>query len=358
MTKENTARTILLIEDNPEMRENTSEILELAGYHVITAENGKKGVDLALKHLPEMVICDVMMPVLDGYGVLHILAKNPKTASIPFIFLTAKAEKEDFRKGMNLGADDYITKPFSESELLDAISMRFSKSEALRKDFDKTVEGLNDFMTRAESFDALIKLTGDRKCKPYKKKELIFSEGNYPNGIYFVNKGKVKTYKVNEDGKEYITGLYKDGDFIGYTAVLEDSNFTESAAALEDSDVCQIQRQDFLTLLYSNREVANKFIKLLSDNLIEKEERLLSLAYNSVRKRVAEALLMLRNRYMQEGSNEFSIHISREDLSNIVGTATESLIRTLSDFKDEGMIELKAGQVRILDPRKLEHMKF
>lgn len=351
-------RTILLIEDNPEMRENTSEILELAGYKVIAAENGKKGVDLALKHLPDMVICDVMMPVLDGYGVLHILAKNPKTASIPFIYLTAKAEKEDFRKGMNLGADDYITKPFSDSELLDAISMRFAKSDALKKEFERTEEGLNEFMSRAESFDALIKLTGDRKCKPYKKKELIFSEGSYPAGIYFVNKGKVKTFKVNEDGKEYITGLYKEGDFIGYTAVLEDSNFTESAAALEDAEVCQIQRQDFLTLLYSNREVANKFIKLLSDNLIEMEERLLSLAYNSVRKRVAEALLMLRERYKQGGSDDFSIHISREDLSNIVGTATESLIRTLSDFKDEGMIELKAGQVKILDHRKLEHMKF
>lgn len=351
-------KSILLIEDNLEMRENTSEILELAGYQVISAENGKTGVDMATRNQPDLIVCDVMMPELDGYGVLHILGKNPKTAGIPFIFLTAKAEKEDFRKGMNLGADDYITKPFNDVELLDAIEMRFRKTDLLRKEFSKDVEGLNDFMNKAESFDALIKLTGDRKVKHYKKKDLIFSEGNYPPGVYFINKGKVKTFKSNEDGKEYITGLYKEGDFIGYTALLEDGNFTESAAALEDSEISLIQRQDFLTLLYTNREVANKFIKLLSDNLIEKEERLLSLAYNSVRKRVAEALLMLRDRYKEENKDEFSIHISREDLSNIVGTATESLIRTLSDFKDEGMIELKAGLVKIVDARKLEHMKF
>ncbi len=351
-------KNILLIEDNPEMRENTSEILELAGYKVSSAENGKIGVDLAIKQSPDLVICDVMMPELDGYGVLHILSKNPKTSGIPFIFLTAKAEKDDFRKGMNLGADDYITKPFSDVELLDAIETRFRKTELLKKEFTRDLEGLSDFMNRAESFDALIKLTGDRKCKMYKKKENIFSEGNHPGGVFFINKGKVKTFKSNEDGKEYITGLYKDGDFIGYTAVLEDSNFTESATALEEAEVCMIQRNDFLTLLYSNREVSNKFIKLLSNDLIEKEERLLSLAYNSVRKRVAEALLMLRARYMESNKDDFSIHISREDLSNIVGTATESLIRTLSDFKDEGLIELKAGQVRILDPRKLEHMKF
>ena len=351
-------KTILLIEDNLEMRENTTEILELAGYKVISAENGKVGVDLAVRHNPDLIICDVMMPELDGYGVLHILSKNSKTSGIPFVFLTAKAEKDDFRKGMNLGADDYITKPFNDVELLDAIETRFRKTELLKKEVARNIDGINEFINKAESFDTLIKLTGDRKCKIYKKKEVIFSEDSHPGGVYFINKGKVKTFKTNEDGKEYITGLYKEGDFIGYLAVLEDDNFTESATALEESEVCLIQRQDFLTLLYSNREVSNKFIKLLTDNLVEKEERLLSLAYNSVRKRVAEALLMLRSRYKEENKDDFSIHISREDLSNIVGTATESLIRTLSDFKEEGMIELKAGQVKILDARRLEHMKF
>jgi len=351
-------KNLLLIEDNPDMRENIAEILELAGYKVVTAENGKIGVELAQKNPPDLIICDVMMPELDGYGVLHILSKNSVTSGIPFIFLTAKAEKEDFRKGMNLGADDYITKPFNDVELLDAIETRLKRSEALKKGNVKNAEELNDFLGQAESIEPLIKLTSDRKCNVIKKKDEVFAEGTYPNGVFFINKGKVKTFKINEDGKEYITGIYTKGDFIGYTAILEDTNFAEGASALEESEVCMVNRQDFLNLIHSNREVANMFIKLLSGNLVEKEDRLLSLAYNSVRKRVAEALVMLHNRNSESTNDINLIQISREDLSNVVGTATESLIRTLSDFKDEGMIALKAGQVKIKDIRKLEHMKF
>ncbi|MEY3344172.1 MAG: hypothetical protein RL090_1856 [Bacteroidota bacterium] len=347
-------KTILLIEDNLDMRENTSEILELAGYKVIAAENGKIGVDSALRSTPDLIICDVMMPELDGYGTLHVLGKNPKTASVPFIFLTAKAEKEDFRKGMSLGADDYITKPFSDSELLNAVETRLRKSETLRKEYDRSVEGINEFFNTAESLDELIKLTGDRKAKTYHKKEVIFQEGNLPNAIYFIGNGRVKTFKTNEDGKEFITGIHETGDFIGYLPMLEGGNFNESAAALDDSEIFAIQKNDFISLIYSNREVANRFIKMISNNLVEKEERMLSLAYNSVRRRVAEALLMLHQRHKDNPN----IQISREDLSNIVGTATESLIRTLSDFKEEGLVELKAGQVRVVDARKLEHMKF
>mgnify|MGYP000663310654 CR=1 FL=1 len=99
-------KKILLIEDNMEMRENTAEILGLANYQVVTAENGKEGVRLAQAEKPDLIICDIMMPELDGYGVLHMLSKTPELASIPFIFLTAKAEKSDHRKGMTMGADD------------------------------------------------------------------------------------------------------------------------------------------------------------------------------------------------------------------------------------------------------------
>ena len=122
---------ILLIEDNPDMRENTAEILELSGYEVTTAENGKIGVDLAQRTKPDLIICDVMMPVLDGYGVLYLLSKDNETAGIPFIFLTAKAERSDFRKGMEMGADDYVTKPFDDVELLNAVESRLRKSNLL-----------------------------------------------------------------------------------------------------------------------------------------------------------------------------------------------------------------------------------
>lgn len=349
-------KTILLIEDNLEMRENTAEILELAKFKVITAQNGKEGVKLADSKKPDLIICDIMMPELDGYGVLHMLGKDPVTASIPFIFLTAKAEKGDYRKGMGMGADDYLTKPFDDTELLNAVETRLRKNEMLKAEFVRTSDGLNDFMTEVSN-DHLVNLSTSRDAKSFKKKEIIYAEGSHPKSIYFVAKGKVKTFKANEDGKEYITGLHKEGEFFGYTSLLEDAPYTDSASVLEESEIVVIPKEDFFTLLYSSRDIAGKFIKILSDNVKEKEDRLLKLAYNSVRKRVAEALIMLRNRYKKEGPENFSMAISREDLAGIVGTATETVIRTLSDFKEEKLIDISGSNITVLNSHKLEGMK-
>lgn len=138
-------KKILLIEDNADVRENTQEILELSGYKVISAENGRVGAALAQTELPDLIICDIMMPELDGYGVLHLLGHSPETATIPFIFLTAKAEKSDMRKGMLLGADDYLTKPFDDVELLQAVEVRLHKNDLLKSKFSRNAEGLNSF---------------------------------------------------------------------------------------------------------------------------------------------------------------------------------------------------------------------
>ncbi|GEO02689.1 transcriptional regulator [Adhaeribacter aerolatus] len=349
---------ILLIEDSQDIRENIAEILTLANYTVLEAENGKVGVELAKAELPDLIICDIMMPQLDGYGVLHMLGKNPATSGIPFIFLTAKSEKEDFRKGMNLGADDYLIKPFDDLELLDAIEMRLKKNQILKVDFQKNAEGLNNFIQEARGLEDLNKLlTDERKISQVRKKQPLFAEGNYPNALFFLNKGKVKTYKTNAEGREYITSLYKAGDFIGYVDLLEDQPYRESAVALEDSEICLIPKEDFFSLLYNNRDVANKFIKILSDNLADKEERLLKLAYNSVRKRVAESLLLVEKQYQQDKGKNFQVTISREDLANIVGASKETVIRTLADFKDEKLIDINGGKIVILNSDKLARLR-
>ncbi|WP_018479234.1 response regulator [Pontibacter roseus] len=351
-------KKILLIEDNQEIRENTAEILSLANYEVIEAENGKVGVDLAKKENPDLIICDIMMPQLDGYGVLHMLSKNTTTSSIPFIFLTAKSEKEDFRKGMNLGADDYLTKPFDDLELLDAVEMRLKKNEILKTEFQKSVQGIDNFIQEAKGYEELNKLISDkRKVTIFRKKQHLFSEGNYPNNLYFLNKGRIKAYKSNEEGREYITNLYKDGDFIGYLDLMEEKAYRESAMALEESEVYIIPKEDFFTLLYQNRDVAGKFIKILADNLADKEERLLKLAYNSVRKRVAEALLLVEKQYKEDPNYKSEVSITREDLASIVGASKETVIRTLADFKDENLIDTRGSKITILNATKLERMR-
>lgn len=121
-------KTILIIEDEPEMRRNLATILRLEKYHPVAAENGRAGVEAALKEKPDLILCDVMMPELDGYGVIRELRANKATEATPFIFLTAKGEKPDIRSGMNLGADDYLTKPVAKADLLDAISSRLKRA--------------------------------------------------------------------------------------------------------------------------------------------------------------------------------------------------------------------------------------
>lgn len=349
-------KTILLIEDNLEVRENTAEILELAGYRVVTAENGKVGVEAAMQQKPDLIICDIMMPVLDGYGVLHLLRKNEQLQNIPFIFLTAKAERTDFRKGMDMGADDYITKPFTDIELLNAIERRLQKVELLKKEYAADIHGLHDFMRDAGREDALKALSEDRNVNHYKKKQLIYSEGNHPLRLYFVQKGKVKTFKSNDDGKELTVGLFREGDFFGYISLLENTVYKETAEAMEESEVAIIPRDEFEALINENPEVTRRFIRMLASNVSEKEDQLIGLAYNSLRKRVADALMTLQRKYHRPGAAPFSIHISREDLANIAGTATESLIRTLSDFRSEKLIDIKDGHIFIINEKKLSSM--
>lgn len=349
-------RKILLVEDNDDVRENTAEILELAGYQVISASEGKAGVEMARIHKPDLIICDIMMPGLDGYGVLHLLSKDAILHSVPFIFLTAKAERSDMRKGMEMGADDYITKPFDKIELLNAVESRLRKSENLRKDFQE-MKGLNEFISEVAGENALKKFMEGRKQNHYRKKDNIYNEGNYPNGLYYIQSGKVKIIKSHTYGKELITDLLKAGDFFGYTSLLEELPYNESAQVLEDAEILFIPKDEVNNFIYGNPAVTRAFIRILTRGVIEKQERLVDIAYSSVRKRASEALIMLEEKYRQSDKDAVSFSFSREDLANMVGTATESLIRTLSDFKEEKLIEIKEGKIHILQREKLRNLK-
>lgn len=343
-------KKILLIEDNLEVRENTEEILSLANYSVVTAPNGKIGVELAQREKPDLIVCDIMMPELDGYGVLHILSKSEDTAPIPFIFLTAKAEKTDIRKGMVLGADDYLTKPFDDTDLLNAIEVRLRKSDMQRKVYEASAEGLDRFIKDAQCILDIKDLGKDKKIKALKKKTSIFSEGDIPLNLYFIKTGAVKTFKSNPDGKELITNIYKNNDFFGFEAILENSNYAESAVTMQDSELIVIPRYDFMIMIQNHPDVSKSFISLLCKKVEEREIQLLNLAYNSVRQRTAEALL--RADTLKDSKS--AIAISRDDLAKMVGTAAESVIRVLSDFKDEGLIETEGAKLKILQPAKLE----
>jgi DNA-binding NarL/FixJ family response regulator len=142
-------KRILVIEDEPEMRRNITTLLRFKEYEPIAAENGRVGVEIARREKPDLILCDVMMPELDGFGVLRALQEDEALASIPFIFLTAKGEKDDLRSGMNLGADDYLTKPVANNELVQAIEARLNRSARQTK---------RDFKPDFSSAEPLVKL--------------------------------------------------------------------------------------------------------------------------------------------------------------------------------------------------------
>lgn len=343
-------KKILIIEDNPDVRENLAEILMLGGYETVTAENGKLGVEKALETLPDLILCDIMMPELDGYGVLHILSRQAKVSDVPFIFLTAKAEKEDFRRGMSLGADDYITKPFDDVALLQTIESRLQKSERLRTASAQNSGSLDRFIDEVRALEAIKHLSDNREVRHFKKKDIIFREGENPRWLFFVESGKVKLYKTSDDGRELIVKIAHPGDFLGFLALFKEDAYPESAAALEDSAVKLIPKSDFAALVFGNRDVNARFIKMLASHVAEREQQLIELAYNSVRKRVAGILVQL---YDQSGPN---VNLLREDLASLAGTAKETLIRTLTDFKNEGLIDIQDGAISILKTDKLRQL--
>ena len=172
----------------------------------------------------------------------------------------------------------------------------------------------------------------------------------------YVVTGKVRTFKVNKDGKEFVTGLHGEGDFVGYMGLLENGRAMETAEALEDTEVAPIPREDLLALLYKDRDVSIRFIKMLAHDVKEKEQHLLHLAYASVRQRVAQALLRVHERYADREGGELGVKISREDLASIVGTATESLIRCLTDLKEEGLIASEGRDIHMVNKAGLEKL--
>lgn len=343
---------ILVIEDQEDVRENIVELLELSNYEVSSAPNGKEGIKKALNAPPNLILCDIMMPEMDGYEVLYLLSKNPTTASLPFIFLTAKAEKADFRKGMNMGADDYITKPFEEMELLGAIERRIKKYGELSQ-----ATSVDEFMQQAARYQNIEELEKERKSQHFKKKDIIYREGDFGNFVYKIRKGKIKTYRINEDGKEFIYDIKKEGEFLGERSMIQDTTRTEFAEAMEDTELILIPKDDFQELIFKNREISGQFIKMLSNNLSQREHELMEMAYNTVRKRTADSLIKLYETYNDKG-DKVTIDVSRADLAGMVGTATESVIRILSEFKKDNWIEINGSAISILQPDKIRDVRF
>lgn len=347
-------KTILIIEDDTVLRETTAEILELENYKVVTAANGKRGAELAKILMPDLVVCDIMMPELDGYDVLKILSEDEKTKRIPFIFMSAKTEIKDVRKGMDLGADDYLTKPVNDELLISAIESRLAKSALLQEE-ETNIETSNEAseFKNIENIDDLKNYFCDFGIsKVLKKGEVVYREGEFCNNVFLVYKGSVKSSKIDEFGKELIINVYKDDDLFGFSSIIENAHYFETTTAMEKAELMYVTKNTMQKIIENNYKLSLEIFQLINDNLIEVKEQLLQMAYGSMRRKTASTILKFAQKMTRKPSD--SINISRRDLAGVAGIATESLIRTLTDLKKEGIIEIEGRNIRIINLNALE----
>ena len=347
-------RKILLIEDDVVLRENTSELLELSNYEVISAPNGKIGVAIAKDIIPDIIVCDIMMPELDGYGVLEALTVNESTQHIPFIFLSAKTERSDVRKGMDLGADDYITKPFNEDELISAIESRLAKAAILKDIREKKVAKVEEQEDIRSLNDLKNYFEDNGESFRFAKETTIYKEGNNSNYIYLINSGLIKCHKLDEQGKQLTTALYKEDDLFGYTSFTQNLAYQESATAIQETELVGLSKKTLTSVLNKNHKVTLELIELLTEDLASVKDQLLQMAYSSVSKKTANTILLFAEKLNRKPEDQ--IKISRNDLASVAGIATETLIRTMSSFKKQGLIEIEGRTIRILDLEKLKEI--
>jgi CRP-like cAMP-binding protein len=296
------------------------------------------------------------MPELDGYGVLHLLRKNTETENIPFIFLTAKAERVDIRKGMAMGADDYLTKPFDDVELLTVIESRLNKKKQQELFYSSTMDKIESLVDEEQGLDPLKKSIDSLRVRHVKKGQIIYHEGDLALGLYIMISGRCKTIQMSEDGRELITGIFIKDEYFGINTVLNAQAYTETASAMENSTFCLLPKDTFDELLSRFPRIGIMFIKILSNNIHDKEEQLMAMAYHSVRKRMAGVLLQLLKQ--EEGIKTLEcLSVTREEMASMAGMASETVSHILSDFSDEGLITREKKRIRVLDKEKLSQLQ-
>lgn len=342
---------VIVIEDQLEVRENLMETLELADYHVLGAPDGHEGVKLVREHKPHLIICDVMMPKLDGFGVLELLLKDPETAQIPFIFLTARAEREDLRRGMNLGAADYITKPFFQDELLKVVEMRLAKTP-------QTAEGSGRSSVKQQQHADISRLLSQLEEKSrqrvYADRAVIYFAGDQVQNVYKVVSGRVRFFLETDFGKVLTIDALGTGSWFGMEDVYTEGVHSVSVAAYPEAEVLMVDKANFLDLVDRNPALARLHVRQLSQDLALRAEQLLQVAYFSVRKRIAEFLLRFAER--SEGEKVI-IDLRREDIAEAVGTTAESVTRVLTEFRKDGLVGLPAqGGIEILGIQSLQEV--
>jgi CRP-like cAMP-binding protein/FixJ family two-component response regulator len=335
-------KRLLLIDSDPKESKKMTEILEIGGYKVELARQGREGLRKAEVIKPDLIISRIVLKGGDGFSILYSIRQDKNLAGIPFIMLAENAEREDRRRAMELGADDFISKPFSEPELLKSIEIQLTRYQQLKNKFSEKDKEADHQLLHEEPWVRL--LIQDRKIQHYREGDQIYRNGNHPAYVYYLLEGRIKLYYLNEKGKELTTDIVTSGEFFGYESVLSNHEYKQNSMALIDSEILRISSDEFISIMQGDTSIANGLLKVISAKFSKKEGDMLSLAYDSVRGRIGLKLI-----YLSEKLNTDRLGISRKDLASLAGTSIETVVRVLSSLKEEGIIELHEHEIILKD---------
>ncbi len=344
-------KTILVIESDAKARDAYTQILNTAGYQTITAIDGDIGINKSINNTPDLILCNVTLRNIDGFSVLAVLSKNILTSNIPFIFVSTTFELDVFRKGMDMGADDFITRPFQDNQLVKAVDSRINKFMAHNPSLENSSNAANNI--NLDDIPNIYEIISQSNYRRLKKKQTLYFEGDHTQGVYFLDEGCIKTFKLNSDGRELITNLYQPKTFIGLGYLLLNSPLADTAEAIENCSLYFTPKKTMLELLDEYPTLSQYFVKILSINLKQKEEQLVEIAYESVTKRLSKVLIRLN----KNASPIDHFAVTRDDLAGLTGIATETVSRILSDLKHQNLIEKNGSFIHIINLQKLEALK-
>jgi CRP/FNR family cyclic AMP-dependent transcriptional regulator len=344
-------KKILIIEDDEAFLKNAIEILELSSYEVAGCRDGKTGVRKAGEWNPDMILCDIMIPHLDGFGVLQAIRNSENLRNVLFIFITGRPDQDYYRKGMELGADDFLSKPFSATDLIKAVETRFKRHE-----LTNSTNNLSGIIT-TDDFSKTLELFLKKFPEvPVRKGAPLFESGQIPRFICYMRSGLIRRTKTDYAGKELTSALHTEGDFIGLVEFLNGTVYKESATALMDSYINLIPVAEFFTALQEQPGLCSHILRQLAIHAGIHQELLINLAWQDMRGKVAFALIRLHRISEKMGSPDFTIKQSRQVIASLAGVAKESAIRVIIEFIEAGFMESTPDGFIIKDLKKLQNL--
>ncbi|PZP48840.1 MAG: hypothetical protein DI598_09275 [Pseudopedobacter saltans] len=347
-------KSILVIEYNRCQRNQLHHILSKANYDVVLAESVNMGIELLKTVSPNMVLCSNAKAEVDGIEIYQHFVREGLGADCSFILLSDNVDFEFVEKTLEAGIDDIIPTPFSTSQLLSVVGNKL-KNDTHQHITQKKEVQISEAEKEFCNFQSFV---DNYKSVYYSSKQVVFREGCSQSYVYVLKHGLVKEYAVNEDGKEFIYSLYGDGDLFGHYTLFEPDRYFCSVATVKECEIVLLPIQDVQDFVLSNPLATKNLFRLMSKNIIQKKKRLLEVAYNSLSQKVAESLVYLEDKMQKDTDfKNFGIQISRDDLAALSGVATESLIRTLKDFKDQNLIDLTRYSIKILDQPRLKKLQ-